>query len=90
MNEEEWNDLTKDQQGDWIEYWSNLENEEQEDEWGTKYIFNDSPVNRWHSYSQRLYDTGDVMSDDLRITLIIIMLIYIASVMTWEIGKWLS
>ena len=22
MNEEEWNDLTKDQQGDWIEYWS--------------------------------------------------------------------
>ena len=22
MNEEEWNDLTKDQQGDWIENWS--------------------------------------------------------------------
>ena len=32
MDEQEWNDLTKDQQGDWIEYWSNLENEEQEDE----------------------------------------------------------
>ena len=31
MNEEEWNDLTKDQQGDWIEYWSNLE-EGEEDE----------------------------------------------------------
>ena len=29
MNEEEWNDLTKDQQGDWIEYWSNLEEEEE-------------------------------------------------------------
>ncbi len=27
MDEEEWNDLTKDQQGDWIEYWSNLEEE---------------------------------------------------------------
>jgi len=27
MSEEEWNDLTKDQQGDWIEYWSNLEEE---------------------------------------------------------------
>ena len=25
MTEEEWNDLTKDPQGDWIEYWSNLE-----------------------------------------------------------------
>jgi len=32
MNEEEWNDLTKDQQGDWIEYWSNLEEEEEEEE----------------------------------------------------------
>ncbi len=31
MNEEEWNDLTKDQQGDWIEYWSNLEEEEEEE-----------------------------------------------------------
>ena len=36
MTEEEWNDLTKDQQiafivllGDWIEYWSNLEEEEE-------------------------------------------------------------
>lgn len=29
MSEEEWNDLTKDQQGDWIEYWSNLEEEEE-------------------------------------------------------------
>ena len=27
LTEEEWNDLTKDQQGDWIEYWSNLEEE---------------------------------------------------------------
>ena len=27
MTEEEWNDLTKDQQGDWIEYWSNLQEE---------------------------------------------------------------
>ena len=26
MNEKEWNDLTKDQQGDWIECWS-------EDKW---------------------------------------------------------
>ena len=32
MTEEEWNDLTKDQQGDWIEYWSNLEEEEVNDE----------------------------------------------------------
>ena len=31
MSDEEWNDLTKDQQGDWIEYWSNLE-EGEEDE----------------------------------------------------------
>jgi len=31
MDEQEWNDLTKDQQGDWIEYWSNLE-EGEEDE----------------------------------------------------------
>ena len=30
MSDEEWNDLTKDQQGDWIEYWSNLEEEEEE------------------------------------------------------------
>jgi len=29
MTEKEWNDLTKDQQGDWIEYWSNLEEEEE-------------------------------------------------------------
>ena len=28
MSEEEWNDLTKHQQGDWIEYWSNLEEEQ--------------------------------------------------------------
>jgi len=28
MSDDEWNGLTKDQQGDWIEYWSNLEEEE--------------------------------------------------------------
>ena len=30
MSDEEWNDLTKDQQGDWIEYWSNLEKEDED------------------------------------------------------------
>ena len=30
MLDEEWDSLTKDQQGDWIEYWN--EQEEQEDE----------------------------------------------------------
>ena len=25
MSDEEWNDLTKDQQGDWITYWESLE-----------------------------------------------------------------
>jgi len=32
LTEEEWNGLTKDQQGDWTEYWSNLEEEEVSDE----------------------------------------------------------
>jgi hypothetical protein len=29
MSEEEWNDLTKDQQGDWIEYWETLEEQDE-------------------------------------------------------------
>ena len=30
MPDEEWDSLTKDQQGDWIEYWSKQEEEEDE------------------------------------------------------------
>tara|TARA_Y100000996_G_C22505269_1_gene636090 strand:+ start:350 stop:466 length:117 start_codon:yes stop_codon:yes gene_type:complete len=32
MSDEEWDSLTKDQQGEWIEYWSN-----EEDEYGEYY-----------------------------------------------------
>ena len=28
MSDEEWDSLTKDQQGEWIEYWSNKEDDE--------------------------------------------------------------
>jgi|11_taG_2_1085331.scaffolds.fasta_scaffold118245_2 hypothetical protein len=30
MTDEEWEQLTKDQQGDWVEYWSNQDREEEE------------------------------------------------------------
>lgn len=33
MSDEEWDSLTKDQQGEWIEYWSN----EEDDEYGEYY-----------------------------------------------------
>jgi hypothetical protein len=29
FTDEEWGQLTKDQQGDWIEYWSNQDREEE-------------------------------------------------------------